>query len=41
MREPRTPWKLIAIVLAVLLAAVLIYLALVMTGLMDLALSLL
>jgi hypothetical protein len=37
----RTPWKLIAIILAVMLVTVLIYTALVVTGIMDLALSLL
>jgi hypothetical protein len=37
----RTPWKPIAIILAVMLVTVLIYTALVVTGIMDLALSLL
>jgi hypothetical protein len=36
-----TPWKPIAIVLALILGAVLIYAALVVTGLMKLGLSLL
>jgi hypothetical protein len=37
----RNPWKPIAIILAVMLVTVLIYTALVVTGIMDLALSLL
>ena len=36
-----TPWKAIAIVLALILGAVLIYTALVVTGVMKLGLSLL
>jgi hypothetical protein len=36
-----TPWKAIAIVLALILGAVLIYMVLVVTGLMKLGLSLL
>ncbi|MGZ5862898.1 MAG: hypothetical protein ACXWKB_06390 [Methyloceanibacter sp.] len=35
-----TPWKPIAIILALMLAALLIYTALVVTGVMKLALSL-
>jgi hypothetical protein len=41
MQRSPTPWKAIAIVLALMLAAVLIYTALVVTGVMKLGLSLL
>ena len=40
-QEVRMPWKLIAIILALMLAAVLTYTALVVTGVMKLGLSLL
>ena len=41
MRRPETLWKVIAILLALILAAVLIYTTLVVTGVMELVLSLL
>jgi hypothetical protein len=41
MQKAENPWKAIAIVLALILGAVLIYTALVVTGLMKLGLSLL
>ena len=41
MQKAENPWKAIAIVLALLLGAVLIYTALVVTGLIKLGLSLL
>ena len=41
MQKPETRWKAITIVLALMLVAVLIYTALVVTGAMELGLSLL
>lgn len=41
MRKVENPWKAIVFVLALILGAVLIYTALVVTGLMKLGLSLL
>jgi hypothetical protein len=41
MHKSPNPWKPIAIILALMLAAVLIYTALVVTGVMKLGLSLL
>lgn len=41
MQKAENPWKAIAIMLALILGAVLIYTALVVTGLMKLGLSLL
>ena len=41
MQKADNPWKAIAIILALILGAVLIYTALVATGLMKLGLSLL
>jgi hypothetical protein len=41
MQKAENPWKAIAIVLALILGAVLIYTALVVTGLIKLGLSLL
>jgi len=41
MQKAENPWKAIAIVLALLLGAVLIYTALVVTGLIKIGLSLL
>jgi len=41
LQKPETRWKAITIVLALMLVAVLIYTALVVTGAMDLGLSLL
>jgi len=41
MRRPEKPWKAIAILLALILAAVLIYTTLIVTGVMELGLSLL
>jgi hypothetical protein len=41
MRKVENPWKAIVIVLALILGVVLIYTALVVTGLMKLGLSLL
>lgn len=40
-KKAENPWKVIAIILALILGAVLIYTALVVTGLMKLGLSLL
>jgi hypothetical protein len=41
MRKVRTSWKAVAIILALMLAAVLIYTAIVVSGVMKLGLSLL